>query len=120
MLELEAEGEDLFFEAEGVDMAEQILTKQPGNATSVTIWGIFTMSALATWHKEANYAELEEEDELLLMAYVELHDPKRKDAWFVYSCLFKAPAKIPIIFSFNFEDCSLSFSDLVVLFEVVV
>lgn len=38
-----------------------------------------------TWHKEVNYAELEEEDELLLMAYVELHETKRKDAWFVDS-----------------------------------
>ncbi|XP_004298385.1 PREDICTED: uncharacterized protein LOC101315335 [Fragaria vesca subsp. vesca] len=26
------------------------------------------------WNKEANYAELEEEDELLLMSYVELHE----------------------------------------------
>ncbi|KAF2287248.1 hypothetical protein GH714_039440 [Hevea brasiliensis] len=35
--------------------------------------------------KEANYAELEEEDELLLMAYVELHETSRSDAWFVDS-----------------------------------
>ncbi|KAK9928322.1 hypothetical protein M0R45_025465 [Rubus argutus] len=38
-----------------------------------------------TWQKEANYAELEEDDELLLMAYVELHETTRKDAWFVDS-----------------------------------
>ncbi|KAF2320058.1 hypothetical protein GH714_022688 [Hevea brasiliensis] len=36
-------------------------------------------------NKEANYAELEEEDELLLMAYVELHETNRSDAWFVDS-----------------------------------
>lgn len=37
------------------------------------------------WNKEANYAELEEEDELLLMSYVELHEAKRSDAWFIDS-----------------------------------
>ncbi|KAF2283318.1 hypothetical protein GH714_002228 [Hevea brasiliensis] len=34
-------------------------------------------------NKEANYAELDEEEELLLMAYVELHETRRSDAWFV-------------------------------------
>lgn len=37
------------------------------------------------WNKEANYAELEEQDELLLMAYSELHATTRSDAWFVDS-----------------------------------
>ena len=36
-------------------------------------------------NKEANYAELEEEDEMLLMAYVEKHEAKRSAAWFVDS-----------------------------------
>ena len=31
------------------------------------------------WKNEANYAELDEEDEMLLMAYVELHGSKRSD-----------------------------------------
>ena len=32
------------------------------------------------WKNEANYAELDEEDEMLLMAYVEVHRSKRSDA----------------------------------------
>lgn len=38
-----------------------------------------------SWNKEANYAELEEEDEMLLMSYVQLHDAKRKCVWFLDS-----------------------------------
>ena len=34
------------------------------------------------WEKKANYAELEEEEELLLMSYEELHQTKRKEVWF--------------------------------------
>lgn len=37
------------------------------------------------WNKEANYAELDEENELVLMAYAELHKAKRGDAWFIDS-----------------------------------
>lgn len=37
------------------------------------------------WNKEANYAELEEDEELLLMAYVEEKEAKRSDAWFLDS-----------------------------------
>ena len=35
------------------------------------------------WKNEANYAELDEEDEMLLIAYIELHGSKRSDAWFL-------------------------------------
>lgn len=41
-----------------------------------------------TWDKEdkeANYAELNEEEEMLLMSYVELHEARREDAWFLDS-----------------------------------
>lgn len=38
-----------------------------------------------TWNKEANYAELDEAEEMLLMSYVELHGAKREDAWFLDS-----------------------------------
>ena len=34
------------------------------------------------WEKKANNAELEEEEELLLMCYEELHQIKRKEIWF--------------------------------------
>ena len=37
------------------------------------------------WNKEANYAELNEEEELLLMAYVEENEAKRKGSWFLDS-----------------------------------
>lgn len=35
--------------------------------------------------KEANYAELNEEEELLLMANVDLHQAKREEVWFLDS-----------------------------------
>ncbi|XP_061996268.1 uncharacterized protein LOC133714197 [Rosa rugosa] len=38
-----------------------------------------------TWNKEVNYTELNEEDEMLLMSYVELCKAKREDAWFLDS-----------------------------------
>ncbi|KAL5543912.1 hypothetical protein UlMin_007696 [Ulmus minor] len=38
-----------------------------------------------SWNKEANYAELDEEEEMLLMSYVELYEAKRDDAWFLDS-----------------------------------
>ena len=37
------------------------------------------------WKNEANYPELDQEDEMLLMTYVELHGSKRSDAWFLDS-----------------------------------
>ncbi|TXG67975.1 hypothetical protein EZV62_009250 [Acer yangbiense] len=36
-----------------------------------------------TLNKEANYAELDEEEEILLMSHVELHEARREDAWFL-------------------------------------
>lgn len=37
------------------------------------------------WNKRAYYAELDEEEELLLMAVVEENEAKRNDAWFLDS-----------------------------------
>lgn len=37
------------------------------------------------WDKEANYTEVNEEDEMLLMSYVESHEVKQNDAWFLDS-----------------------------------
>lgn len=37
------------------------------------------------WNSEAHYAEIDEKEEVLLMAYVELHGAQRSDAWFVDS-----------------------------------
>lgn len=34
------------------------------------------------WNNEAHYAEIDEKEEVLLMAYVELHGAQRNDAWF--------------------------------------
>ncbi|CAJ2638211.1 unnamed protein product [Trifolium pratense] len=36
-------------------------------------------------NKKANYAEIDEETEMLLMSYVELYEAKREDAWFLDS-----------------------------------
>lgn len=36
-------------------------------------------------NKEANYAELNEEDEMLLMSYIEMHEVTRNDVWFLDS-----------------------------------
>lgn len=39
-----------------------------------------------SWNKEeANYTELNEKDEMLLMSYVEMEDARREDAWFLDS-----------------------------------
>lgn len=38
-----------------------------------------------TWDKEANYAELDEQEEMLLMSYVEMNEANREDAWFLDS-----------------------------------
>ena len=38
-----------------------------------------------TMNKESLYAELDEEEEMLLMAYVEKHQARREDAWFLDS-----------------------------------
>lgn len=37
------------------------------------------------WNKEANYAELDEENEMLRMSYVELHEVRRDNTWFLDS-----------------------------------
>lgn len=37
------------------------------------------------WEKGANYAELDEEEEMLLMSYVELNQSRREDVWFLDS-----------------------------------
>lgn len=38
-----------------------------------------------SWDKEANYVELGEEEEMLLMSYVEMNDAQREDVWFLDS-----------------------------------
>lgn len=40
------------------------------------------------WNKEANYAELDEEEELILMAVVQENEATRQDAWFLDSGCF--------------------------------
>ncbi|RDX85063.1 hypothetical protein CR513_33799, partial [Mucuna pruriens] len=37
------------------------------------------------WEKKANYAELKEEEELLLVVYEELHQIVQEEAWFLDS-----------------------------------
>jgi hypothetical protein len=36
-------------------------------------------------NKEVNYAELDEEEEILLMSHMELHEARHEDAWFLDS-----------------------------------
>jgi len=38
-----------------------------------------------SWDKEANYTELGEEEEMLLMSYVEMNEAKGEDVWFLDS-----------------------------------
>lgn len=38
-----------------------------------------------SWKKSANYAKLDEDEELLLMAHVELNNASREDVWFLDS-----------------------------------
>jgi hypothetical protein len=39
----------------------------------------------SSWDKEANYTELGEEEEMLLMSYVEMNEAKGEDVWFLDS-----------------------------------
>ena len=36
-----------------------------------------------SWEKSANYAEFNEEEEMLLMSYIEVNNSKREDVWFL-------------------------------------
>lgn len=38
-----------------------------------------------SWDKNANYAELEEEEKMLLMTYVVINETRRQDVWFLDS-----------------------------------
>ena len=38
-----------------------------------------------SWEKSANYTELDEEEEMFLMSYVEVNNSKREDVWFLDS-----------------------------------
>lgn len=38
-----------------------------------------------SWNKKANYAEIDEEEEMLLMAFVETNNAKREEVWFLDS-----------------------------------
>ena len=38
-----------------------------------------------SWDKEANYIELGEEEEMLLMSYVDMNHARREDVWFLDS-----------------------------------
>lgn len=42
-------------------------------------------SECPSWDKEANYAELGEEEEMLLMSYVKMNGAKKEDVWFLDS-----------------------------------
>ncbi|KAK7377339.1 hypothetical protein VNO80_02762 [Phaseolus coccineus] len=44
-----------------------------------------TVNECPEWEKKANYAELEEEEELLLMSYLEKHQANREEVWFLDS-----------------------------------
>ncbi|KAI5423177.1 hypothetical protein KIW84_046241 [Lathyrus oleraceus] len=44
-----------------------------------------TLYECPDWEKKTNYAELEEEEELLLMAYEEMCQPTQEEAWFLGS-----------------------------------
>jgi len=65
-------------------------TKPLLNAYKCHKLGHFQYECLV-WDKEANYAELDKEEEMnkeeemLLMSYVEINEAKRKDAWFLDS-----------------------------------
>ncbi|RVW94543.1 hypothetical protein CK203_030771 [Vitis vinifera] len=39
-----------------------------------------------SWEKSVNYAEFNEEEEILFMSYVEVNNSKREDVWFLDSC----------------------------------
>lgn len=76
---------EAFFRAE----EEEEAGRQPYNKATIECYkchkhGHFQFEC-PSWDKEANYAELEEEEEMLLMAYVEGSEARREDVWFLDS-----------------------------------
>ena len=59
---------------------DNLSTKQSLSAFDVINYGIFLMNVLVG-KKAANYTELDEEDEMLLMSYVELYKSTLEEIW---------------------------------------
>ena len=70
-------------EEEEEEKVEQTSTRQLWSVTDAINLDIFGMKP--SWNKEANYAKLDEEEEMLLMSYVELYKGRREDVWFLDS-----------------------------------
>jgi len=66
--------------------------RQAFNNTTMECYRCYKLSHFhyecPTMNKEVNYAELDEEIEILLMSHMELHEVRHEDAWFLDSrCL---------------------------------
>lgn len=70
------------FRGRGRGRGRQVFTKATVECYNCHQLGHFKYEC-PSWNKEANYAELDEEDEMLLMSYVELHEARREDACFL-------------------------------------
>ena len=66
-------------------MVATALTKLQLNAIGVIGLGHFQYEC-PSWNKKANYVkDIDEEEEMLLMSYVEENKAKGRDAWFIDS-----------------------------------
>jgi hypothetical protein len=83
MIDLEAEIEVVeALKVEAKAREDNLSTKQSLSAFDVINYGIFLMNVLVG-KKTANYTKLDEEDEMLLMSYVELHKSTIEEVWFL-------------------------------------
>jgi hypothetical protein len=83
MIDLEAEIEVVeALKVEAKAREDNLSTKQSLSAFDVINYGIFLMNVLVG-KKAANYTELDEEDEMLLMSYVELYKSTLEEIWFL-------------------------------------
>ena len=83
---------DLTVEAEAVEATEVEDEVEGGSPSIKLLWNVFRCHKLGhyqyecpSWEKRVNYVELDEDEEMLLMSYVEMNGATREAVWFLDS-----------------------------------